>query len=352
MSRRLRSLVVVAGLVSLGLVGCTGDEPAPEKVPAPEPSPTATGPAGLRVGIVLPPAAGDGDPQAAQLDDAMRPLQDGLPDEVTQLRSVQADGREFVGDLARLLIDRGTELVCLVGDDVMRLANPLASRHPERTFCVVPGVSSELPDNVRVVDVRFEELGRVVGAAAAAAAGDGPVALVVAPDRLGAQRFRDGVREGLAGTPLLEWLPQSADAAATAVSDVVDAEAEVLILDVGWQPSGLLQTAEEAGLVLLAPRPALGGNQLRDATVVAWTVRWELALGPMVARFVDEEVEAVDAVGLAEDVFVFTAGDHGDAAVLERAIASAARVTAERPPRPSPTADPDDGGEPGDEAAD
>ncbi|HSK24166.1 MAG TPA: hypothetical protein VK906_13355, partial [Egicoccus sp.] len=219
MSRRLRSLVPVVGLLVVGLVGCTGNEPAPDPVPAPEPSPTSTGPAGLRAGIVLPPASGEGDPQAAQLDAAMRPLQSGLPDEVTQLRSVRADGPEFVGDLARLLIDRGTELVCMVGDDVMRVANPLASRHAERTFCVVPGASSELPDNVRVVDVRFEELGQVVGAAAAGAAGEGTVALVVAPDRLGSQRFRAGVRQGLGGTPLVEWFPNSSDDATTAVSE-------------------------------------------------------------------------------------------------------------------------------------
>ncbi|MEX2505220.1 MAG: hypothetical protein WD378_10230 [Egicoccus sp.] len=349
---RLLSLVVVVGLL-VGLLGCTGDEPVPDKVPAPEPSATPTGPAGLRAGIVLPPAAGEGDPQLAQLETAMRPLQDGLPDEITQLRSVHADGPEFVGDLARLLVDRGTELVCMVGDDVMRQANQLARRHAERTFCVVPGASSELPDNVRVVDVEFEELGRVVGAAAAAAAGEGPVALVVAPDRLGAQRFRDGIRAAVGDTPLLEWVPQSADDAATALSEAVASEAEVLILDVGWQPSDLLESAQEAGLALLAPMPALAGSRFQDDTVLAWSLRWELVLGPVVARFVDEELEAAEAVGLDEDVFVFTPGGRGDAAVLERAIAAAMRPVVERPaaPSPDPDADPDDDGDASGEGA-
>lgn len=328
----------MALLAVVALVGCTnGDVPTPEKVPAPEPSATPTGPAGLRVGIVLPPAVSDGDPQLAQLEAAMRPLQAELPDEVTQLRSVDADGPAFVGDLARLLVDRGTELVCLVGDDVLRLANQLARRHAELTFCVVPGVADESPDNVRVVDVRFEELGRVVGATAGAAAGEGAVALVVAPDRVGAQRFRDGVRAGVGEVPLLEWFPQSAEAAAEAVTEAAEAGATALVLDVGWSPSALLESADQAGMALAAPLPALAGSRFQAATAVAWTVRWELALGPVVARFVDGEVAAPDSVGLVEEVFTFTVGGRGDAAVLERAVGVASQVAGEPSPTSSPT---------------
>lgn len=349
MPRRLRRPVLVTALFVLGLSGCTGDDaPAPEKVPAPEPSATATGPAGLRAGIVLPPAAGDGDPQVAEWEAAMRPLQDDLPDEITQVRAVQADGPEFVGDLARLLVDRGTELVCMVGDDVMRFANQLARRHAERTFCVVAGDPDESPENVQVVDVRFEELGRVVGTAAAAAAGEAPVALVLAPDRLGAQRFRDGVRATAGDAPLLEFFPQSADAAAEALAEVIGSEAGVLILDVGWEPSDLLAAAEEADLALVAPLPALAGSRFQDATVVAWSVQWELALGPVVARFVDPEADRLASVGLAEDLFVFTAGGRGDAAVIDRAVAStSAASSGGSSPSPGPASEeeaPADGG--------
>ncbi|MFA9444328.1 hypothetical protein [Egicoccus sp. AB-alg6-2] len=320
MSSRPRGRAVLALLVLVAMLACTSEQPAPAPTPAPEPSVAPTGPAGLRAGIVLPPASGPNDPQSAQLAAAMRPLQSMLPDEVTQLRPVTPDGPEFVGDLARLLVDRGTELVCLVGADVIRVANQLASRHPERTFCAVPGAGVERPENVRVVDVRFEELGHVAGAAAAGAVDDGPVALVVAPDRLGTQRFRAGVRAGVGDTVLLEWFPQSAEAARTAVEEAIAAEARVLILDVGWQPSELLATAHEAGLLLAGPMTALAGRQFEASSVLAWTIRWELVLGPVVARFADDETDVRDSVGLADDVFVVTVGAGADRGALDTVI--------------------------------
>ncbi|HSK23401.1 MAG TPA: hypothetical protein VK906_09510, partial [Egicoccus sp.] len=99
----------------------------------------------------------------------------------------------------------------------------------------------------------------------------------------------------------------------------------------------------DAGLVLLAPLPALAGSRFRDATVLAWSLRWEVALGPVVARFADADVEVVDSVGLGEEFFVFTPGARGDAALLERAVAAASGPVVERPATPSPTPDPDAG---------
>ncbi|MFA9429808.1 hypothetical protein [Egicoccus sp. AB-alg2] len=321
MSLRPRGAWRIVFALLLVLAGCTAEEPAPAPTPAPEPSVAATGPSGVRAGIVLPPAGDASDPQLAQITAAMRPLQAALPDLVTQLRPITPDGPEFVGDVARLLVDRGTDLVCVVGSDGVRVTNQLAARHPELRFCAVPTGGNEVPDNVRIVDVRLEELGHVVGVAAAEAAGDAPVALVLAPDRLGYQRFRDGLRAGAGDTELLEAYPKSSEEAQAAVAAAIDEGAEVLVLDVGWRPAELLEVAQDAGLALAAPLPALAGDRLQAATVLAWSVRWELALGPVVQRLADDDVEVPDAVGLADEAFVLTPGPQGARGPLDRAVA-------------------------------
>jgi len=321
LSLRPRGSWPVVLVVLFLLVGCTPDEAAPPPAPAPEPSPTATGPAGVRAGIVFPPAAGDGDPQITQLTAAMRTLESRRPDLVSQLRPLTPDGPEFVADLGLLFVQRGTDLICLVGTDGTRVAGRLANRHPELRFCALPTRAGELPDNLQVVDVRLEELGHVAGATAAAAVDEAPVAMVVGADRLGLQRFRDGVRAGVGDADLLEWFPTSSDEALAAVEAAVAAGAGALVLDVGWQATDLLVLAEDAGLALLAPQSALASDRLQVAAALGWSVRWELALDPLVQRLVDDTTEVPASIGLAEDAFVLSPGPRGPRGALDRAVA-------------------------------
>ncbi|GGI08911.1 hypothetical protein GCM10011354_31450 [Egicoccus halophilus] len=360
----LRLVGLAALAVVLGPAGCTGPQPEPVPVPAPEPPPAPTA-AGLRAAVVVPPVAGPGDPQAAQLRALGNVSAHRLPDGVGELRMVTPDGPAFVGDLARLFARRGTDLVCLVGDDGGRLATELAERHPRTRFCVVPATAApgaDRPDGVWLVDVRFEELGHLVGVAAAAAAGDGAVAAVLAPDRVGMPRFRAGLRAGVGGTELHESFPTSAAAAADAVAQAAAEGASVLVLDVGWQTDALLATARDAGLRLSAPMEALAGERFEASTVLAWSVRWQPILLPVVEAVVADEVETEWDLGLVDDVFVLTPGplaerDPLDAAYVElrdgvRSAIPGAPARAGDPAAPEGTDPPTEGTDPPTEGTD
>jgi hypothetical protein len=294
---------------ALAVVACTptGEPTAP--VPAPDAPPPATAPAvGLRVGFVLPPAATAGDHQRAQLATDLRFVA-GLQDEgISEVRTLEADGPEFVPDLASLLAERGTDLVCVLGPDAQRAVVPLADRYPELRFCAVPAGASDPPDNLTTVELRFEELGHVVGLAAAAVAGEGPVASILGSDRAGVTRLRDGIRAGVDGVPLLENAPVDEEEVTEAVAAAAAAGAEVVIVDLGAGASAAVEQAAAAGLVVVAPAAVLARAEVDEATVLAWRLRWDVAIRPVVASLLDPETEVPASVGFAEAAFVVTSG--------------------------------------------
>jgi hypothetical protein len=303
---RLGSALLGAALVVAACTS-TGDETT---LPAPAPAepPPATPAAGLRVGFVLPAAATAGDDQRAQL---ARDLQfvGALRDEgISEVRTLEADAPEFVRDLASLLAERGTDLVCVLGPDAQRAVASLVDRYPELRFCAVPADLTDPPENLTAVELRFEELGHVVGLAAASVAGHGPVASVLGSDRAGVTRLRDGIRAGVDGVPLLESAPVDEEEVTEAVDAAAAAGAEVVIVDLGAGAADAVRQAAAEGLVVVAPAAVLARAEVDEAAVLAWRLRWDVAIRPVIASLLDPETEVPTSVGFAEAVFVVTPG--------------------------------------------
>jgi basic membrane lipoprotein Med (substrate-binding protein (PBP1-ABC) superfamily) len=348
-------LAVSVGALALA-VACTPDgEPVQPPLPTPEP-PAATSPAaGIRVGFVLPPAASDEDDQRSQLAGDLR-LVGALRDEgISELRTLEADGPEFVGDLATLLAERRTDLICVLGPDAQRVAGPLAVRHPQLRFCAVPAGASEPPANLAAVEVRFEELGHLVGIAAATVAGaaagdegedgggdgDGPIASVLGSDRAGVTRMRDGIRAGVAGRQLLESAPSDEAEVEQAVDAAIEAGATVLILDLGLGAVDAIERAAAAGLAVIAPAAVVDQVEGDVPVLLTWRLRWDVALRPVVASMLDPDVEVPTSVGLSENVFVLTLGDALQGAA--RALVEDAAAELRRGVRDAQEAPPADG---------
>jgi basic membrane lipoprotein Med (substrate-binding protein (PBP1-ABC) superfamily) len=306
---RWRPLIASLGVV-LAVAACTsaGEEATPPP-PTPEPPPATTPAAGIRVGFVLPPAASEEDDQRTQLAGDLQ-LVGALRDEgISEIRSFEPDGPEFVADLAALLAERRTDLICVLGPGAQQVVAPLAIRHPQLHFCAVPAGAPEPPDNVTVVELRFEELGHLLGLAAGMVAEDGPVAALFGSDRAGVSRLRDGIRAGVGDVPLLESAPSDEDAVLAAVDEAIAAEAQVIVLDVGIAARTAVERAVAAGLRVIAPAAVLGELEVQETTVLSWRLRWDVALRPVVASVLDPEVEAPTSIGFADNVFLVTLGD-------------------------------------------
>jgi hypothetical protein len=308
---RARWRLVAASLAAvLAFAACTApDEQATPPPPTPEPPPATTPAAGIRVGFVLPPAASDEDDQRTQLAGDLQRVSALRDEGISEIRTLEPDGPAFVGDLAALLADRGTDLVCVLGPSAQRVVAPLAVRHPHLRFCAVPAGATDPPDNVAVVDVRFEELGHLLGLAASVVADGGPVASVLGADRAGVAPLRDGIRAGVGGVPLLESAPTDEDGVLDAVDAAIAEGAEVLIVDVGVAAHTAIERAVAGGLLVLAPSAVLAELEVAEATVLSWRLRWDVALRPVVASMLDPEEEVPASVGLVENVFLLSTGD-------------------------------------------
>jgi basic membrane lipoprotein Med (substrate-binding protein (PBP1-ABC) superfamily) len=355
MARR-RPWTALLGLV-LAVASCTspGEQPVPSPTPA-QPPPANTPAMGVRVGFVLPPAASDDDEQRIQLAASVQ-LVDSLREEgISEIRALPADGPEFVSDLAALLADRRTDLICVLGSDAQRVLLPLATRHPQLRFCAVPAGSAEPPGNLIAVEVRFEELGHVVGLAAATAAGEGPVASIIGADRIGVGGLRAGIRAGAGDLEVLESTPSDEEGVREALDAAIEAGATVLILDVGVAAGPAVERAVASGMQIVAPAAVLAQADVEGSPLLSWRMRWDVPLRPVIASMLDPDAEVPRSVGLAENVFVVSLGGGLQGAareVVEEAVMElrrGARDPLEAPARPTP--DPEDGEDGEDEEGD
>ena len=345
--RRVGSSLLVALLL---LLGCTaGEAPEPDPDPDPEPGEEATGPSGLRVGVVLPP----GDAAAADEVDAAALGLDGIADDVddvSEIRAVVPDGEPFVADVATLLAEDGYGLVCVVGDDAQRLVLDLAERWVGTDFCALPGdPERDVPDNVVLVQVAVEELGTVVGVALAALAGDAPAEALYAAERTGLDRFRAGVRVGFGAGELREVTGEPADLEPE-LDEALDGEVAALAFDARAASHEAVERAA-ATLPTLAPASLLSEE---DAALV-WRTRWDAVLRAVVAWHLDRDVERPRTVGFAEEVFDVTAGGRSTStmrAAVETVVGELARGQRD-PLEPEEDRDEDvDGAGDGDEEGD
>jgi hypothetical protein len=96
------------------------------------------------VAVVLP---AEGTARAAAFlaaADELAQLAEDRGGDVADVRSVVPDDPEFVPDVAALLADQGTDLVCVLGEDGVPVVLQLADRFPATRFCAIgePGTAN------------------------------------------------------------------------------------------------------------------------------------------------------------------------------------------------------------------
>lgn len=307
---------IMAALAAFALLAaaCTDGDPPPEPIPPPEveaEEPVVS--LSASVGVVLPPADRVAPPiiDAARAD--LQRLGHAGGTELGPVQAVVPDAEVFSSDLGRLLTERGTSLVCVLGDGAVREVRDLADRHPELRFCAAPiDEPVDLPDAARGIEVRAEELGHLVGAGVrASVGGDGRVGVVLGGGEVPTARFRAGLLAALDGLDVEVAEVRTDDGVPDlrrAVEDVLAEDVDLVVLD------GAAGAAEAAALAAESVPVALPTALLRDGvatrdTVVSWRVRWDEVLAPAVRELVDDDRPLGPwSVGLAEGALTANVG--------------------------------------------
>lgn len=244
----------------------------------------------------------------------------------------------------------GDGTVCMVGTRGRVGLGPALARYPAARGCVVPGPApTGVPDGrVAVGDADLTLLGRELGLAARAAAGEGAVLLLDGGDALLDVRWRRGVEEGVLGAagatgPTLGIVATAAQALALLdeqaallaegvvpggpaasvpgedgaglpeardglpLGDVLPSARSLLpvtvvVLDAGVESPALATALAERGVRVVAPTVLLdAGLVAREDVVLHWSVRWDAVL-----------LAALDGGGTvtpsSDDPFVLVAG--------------------------------------------
>lgn len=348
--RRARTRLPAALTALAVLAACTGP-PAEEQDAEPEPTDADVDDAddagdtpslGLRVGVVLPPADELDDELLRSLEADVAALGASLGPEIRHVRPYRPDSGPFVADLVELLLEEGTELICVVGGRGREVVLDAAELHPERHYCAAPGdPEADVPDHVELLEVRTGELGHLLGVAARVAAGGEPVGVVLGGGKMRDVALRDGLLAALEGAEVVEVTVNDETDATTAVTEVLAAGAAVVVVDGVPGAQEALPLAAEQALVL-APTALIAGDAVSSRVVASWRIRWNAVLRRPVQELVGgDEPRAPASVGLAEDVVTLEPGLGADLAV-RRALEEARAALLEEeldpfePPDPPP----------------
>ncbi|MEX0705230.1 MAG: hypothetical protein WD041_01285 [Nitriliruptoraceae bacterium] len=294
-------VLLVAGACAPDVVEPVVDEPDPIDV---EPEPVIQG---ALVEVILPPRDAIG---SGMLDAMVRDVQ--LVATVTRadirsIRSTVPDRDVFVADLVHHLAAGRAALTCALTSGASSAVREAHANLPQKRFCtlVTSDTGADVRDGLDVVVLRTAELGHLVGAVAAAAAGDGPVATFLAPHDLEQGRFAEGLRAGLAGHAEVTPAPD-ADPVAEAARVVADG-AQVVI--VGAHPRGteIAQAVVDAGGRVVAAESVTDGLD-GVGVVLTWRILFDRALRGPVDRLVGRADPAPLDLGFAEGVFVTEPG--------------------------------------------
>lgn len=345
--------LALAALAALVALACTGEEPEPELPPpaateeqAPLPTP------GARIAVVLPPVV-EGDPALGEMERDLRALASSSGRDVEELRVVRADGPAFVGDLARRFIDRDRDLVCVFGSGGRSVAAELAVLYPARAFCAAPyPLSAESEPNLGYLEVASDELGHLVGLAAANAADGGPIGVIVDERRVGGSGFLAGLRAAVGEAPLIEAVPDDERDLAAVVDMLLAAGVEVVVIDVAGPVGEVLASPDvEVAVLTSAAIAAVTDRQ----SLLTWRLRWDQVLRPIVADLAAGEPPGSHRVGFAAGAFTvgigpgFTPAQQELLAAVEAELSEGLRDPREAPPagelprRPDPDQDPGPG---------
>lgn len=293
--RRCRSL---AALVLL--VACTGSDPTP----TPTPTPTSTdepAPSGVEVAVVLPPADGPTSLTLVDVEERLEDLAAERVGDVARIRTVTVDDAGFVPDTAALLADGGADLVCVLGTEGARVVADLASRFPASRFCAIGELAGERPENVDLFDLAHEELGHVLGSAAALLAGGDAVGVVLAGDTDERTRRRAGARAALASSSVVVDGSVADVAEATElVASIEEAGTELAVVLIDTASTSVAEVLSRAAPIPVGP----AGLATDIPASVRWSVRVDAIVGAAVDRVVSpDDPDLPTRLGFAQRVF-------------------------------------------------
>ena len=254
--------------------------------------------------IVLPPADGHAEEERARVRMLVdRAAAEALPSGPAPvlLEPVSSDALDATVEAAvRRVGASGT--VCLIGADGANVVAPVLGLYPAARVCLLPAgrdvvtIGSVPPLSA---DVDLDRLGRELGAAARAAAGQGTVMVLTGRDGMLDRRWLVGVVAGALG-PLHRVT--SADAALA----FLDAQAAdplggvvpdddglpfapalppviVVVLDASSASAELVGPLIDRGLLVVGPRSLLVGVP-DEAVVLRWRVRWDVPFTALLRR--------------------------------------------------------------------
>lgn len=180
------------------VVGCTGG--AGEDIsPAPTGVASETSIVPTRVAVVLPPLGAPAE-DIAQLRRSIDSVVASSARNV-ELRFVQPDGPEFVGDVAAVLAGDGWDLVCVLHPVGVEDVAAVAARLPGTHFCVDSSRAIESPANLWAPRPRYAETSFLVGVAAGLVARGGVVAALVREGQPALAVKRAALTNGHASVP-------------------------------------------------------------------------------------------------------------------------------------------------------
>ena len=272
---------------------------------AAEPGAGGTSPATpAEIVIVLPPADGHAEEERARVRMLVdRAAAEALPSGPAPvlLEPVSSDALDATVEAAvRRVGASGT--VCLIGADGANVVAPVLGLYPAARVCLLPAGRDVVTIGTvppLSADVDLDRLGRELGVAARAAAGQGTVMVPTGRDGMLDRRWLVGV---VAGAPGPLHTVTSADAALA----FLDAQAAdplggvvpdddglpfapalppviVVVLDASSASAELVGPLIDRGLLVVGPRSLLVGVP-DEAVVLRWRVRWDVPFTALLRR--------------------------------------------------------------------
>lgn len=368
-ARRCSMTGLVAGslLLVVLLAGCTdaGEPSEEDPEPAPDTEPSSP-PIGVDVAVVPPARSTTAPAILAALDVDLQVLATANEPEVREIRVLPPDEPVFVRDLAEFAGRDAVDLTCVVEADGARIVTDLRDLRPAVRYCAVVGAAPEEspPDGIDLVVLRADELGHVVGIAAAALPGD-HVGVASGGSDLPVDGFVDGLLAGLGETTVTRLeLDDAAETddedppdPGTRVARAVTAGVDTIVVGWGADAPALVAAAQEAGLQVVGPQE-LAADDEGEGFALTWRIRWDRVLQPAVDRVAERSDPAERSVGFGQGVFeVQLPGDVPELAdLVDQAIAELTTGVRDplTPPEPPPDPDPeeDDEGDDGDQDGD
>lgn len=212
-------------------------------------------------------------------------------------RVVTAPTSASLGDVVEQAV-RGADIVCVLGPDGRVALESALTLYPQTVGCGLPAPT----DGVLLTgaEADLEALGRMLGRAARAAAGEREVVVLSGGDALHGVSWLAGVSDGASGGPVRivgsvgavrEVLDRTGSRVAAVDVSGIDGVASrsavgVVVLDASPGAAELALELLERGVLLVAPRPFVVDAPDVSAVVMRWRVRWDVPLVGLLRRAV------------------------------------------------------------------